>query len=227
MCRINKKVIILGLCPLVIIGSFVVYSGQAKNVVSNNIEYNIVDILENSVQEQEQQYIVNETPSKPNYNISLCQEYQDLIYQLCEINDLSYELVLAVIYQESKFDSTSLNINKNGSRDVSLFQLNDMFLDDHREHAINYCQLSENVIFNPYNPEHNIMAGIGNIAYLRDYYSEKGVIDEEMIAYISNGYNQGIRGYENYVKQTGKISRSYSDKIYSHKKILETTNALN
>jgi hypothetical protein len=206
-------------------GSFVIHNEQAKNVISNDTEYNIVDILENS--EQEQPYIANEIPSKPIYNISLAQEYQDLIYNLCEINDLSYELVLAVIYQESKFDSTSLNINKNGSRDVSLFQLNDMFLDAHREHAINYCQLSENVIFNPYNPEHNIMAGIGNIAYLRDYYSEKGVIDEDLITYISNGYNQGVLGYEKYVRQTGKISRSYSDKIYSHKEILETTNTLN
>ncbi len=201
-------------------GSFVVHSGQAKNVISNDTEYNIVDILENSEQEQ---YIVNEIPSKPTYNISLAQEYQDLIYNLCEINDLSYELVLAIFYHESKFNIYGINKNKDGSSDRGISMINSKYIDTYKEFAIKYCDFPKNKELDVFNPEDSIRAGIGGLVYYKKYFQDKKISNKYFVPYILGYYNMGISGYEEYIRKNGIKNRKYDKVIIELKNKLEQT----
>lgn len=45
---------------------------------------------------------------------------QYFIYKKCEENELGYTFVLAVIKQESQFDTQEINHNKGGSKDYGL-----------------------------------------------------------------------------------------------------------
>lgn len=182
----------------------------------------------------EQVVVKNETPidntyqinKKPNYDLQLEQKYQDLIYNLCDNNNLSYELVLSVQYVESKFNTDAVNINKNNTRDFGLFQLNSKFLEEYRTYAIQYCWLSKDIKFDVTNPDHNIRAGIGLLVHLRDYYKDKGMSDEQMYYYIVNSFHQGKEGYLKDVKRTGTLSRGYDRRVSEVKEQLETTNSI-
>jgi hypothetical protein len=225
--RINNKrfgIYVLIFILIITTGGIIRYKHIKK--INNQKQYKTVDNV-NVIQYQylKNQYI--EEDMKPNYNIALDQEYQDLIYQLCKNNNISYEFTLSIMYHESSFNPNAINNNKNGSKDISLFQLNDRFVITHKENAIKYCELPENIIFDINNPNHNIRAGIGNIVYLRDYYKNKGVSEDELLKYCSNAYQLGIFGYANHVKKTGMTSRNYSKQVSKYKEILENTHTMN
>jgi len=174
----------------------------------------------------ESEKLVNIYPQRPEYDISLPIKYQDLIWQLCLKNDLSYEFVLAVFHYESKFNPQAKNKNKDKSTDVGVSQLNNYYIDTHRGYAIKYCDLPESVNFNMLNPDHNIRAGIGTLVYLRDYWRQKGVSEHYLLEYITGSFNMGVTGFTEYIKRTGKIEREYSRQIKIRKDKLEISNTL-
>jgi len=197
--------------------------------LNNSANFTNINILQKLRQQYilpSKEIIINTTQEKPRYDIKLSQKYQNLVYKLCEENNLSYEMILSIMYQESRFIINAVNINNNGTIDYGLFQLNSGFISTHRDRAIKYCGLSENARFNVLNPDHNIRAGIGGIIENKEYYIAKGVIDEDMLKYVSNSLNMGISGYEKYIKRTGMTSRSYSRQIYKNKAMLENTQTL-
>ena len=52
----------------------------------------------------------------PKYNLSLSKDLQRFTYNLTEkCPDVTYEMALAVLYTESKFDAKAKNVNRNGS----------------------------------------------------------------------------------------------------------------
>lgn len=163
-------------------------------------------------------------PKRPNYNISVPIEYQDLIFNLCQKNNLNYEFVLSVFHYESKFNFNAINKNSNGSYDLGFCQLNSYFLGEYRDNAVKYCNLSPNVKFNVFNPDHNIRAGIGTIAYLKNYWVQRGVSDQDLLEFITGSFNLGCSGFEQYIKKTGKIEREYSRQIEKRKYLLKTSN---
>ena len=171
--------------------------------------------------------IVSEAPvTRPEYNLNLSEECQDLIYDLCIKNDISYEFVLAVFHYESMFNSNATNKNRDNSMDIGVSQLNNYYTDTHKMFAIKYCELSENAKFNMFNPDHNIRAGVGTLVNLRDYWKQKGVSDNQMLEYITGSYNLGLYGFEQYIKRTGKIEREYSRQVQKRKNKLGTTHTL-
>lgn len=174
----------------------------------------------------ENRNIVNIYPERPKYNIALEEKYQDLIWELCIKNDISYEFVLAVFYYESKFKLDAVNRNKDRSIDNGVSQLNSYYTKIHEEYAIKYCEFPRDVKFNVFNPDHNIRAGIGNLVYLRNFWKQKGVGEEFLIEYITGSFNMGLTGYQKYIKRTGKIEREYSKQVYKAKIKLETTHTL-
>lgn len=166
-------------------------------------------------------------PVRPNYDINLSEKYCELIWQLCLKNDISYELVLSTFHYESRFRFNAINTsNQDSSIDIGVAQLNSYYMEVHKDLAVKYCDLPENVKFNPLNPDHGIRAGIGNLVYLRDYWKQKGVSEELMLDYVCNSYNLGLTGFQRYISRTGKIEREYSRQILKRKIKLETTHTL-
>lgn len=169
---------------------------------------------------------VAKVKEKPNYDIPLAKEYSDLIWELSEKNNLSYELALAVMYQESKFDANMINVNRNGSHDGGLYQLNNRSIKDFKKYAIEYCGLSENESIDVLDPKDNIILGIGNLVHLRNYYQEKGVNDEDIIFYVAGAFNQGKDGFKGYVSRNGYLETSYANKVLYYKTRLEQKGTL-
>ncbi|WRS28834.1 lytic transglycosylase domain-containing protein [Oscillospiraceae bacterium MB08-C2-2] len=58
--------------------------------------------------------------------IPLSRELQAYTYSLCKELDVEYELVLALMWQESKFDPSAVGYNKNGTQDTGIMQINDI-----------------------------------------------------------------------------------------------------
>ena len=163
---------------------------------------------------------------RPQYNINLSETNQNLIYELCAKNNLSYEFVLSVFHYESKFNPKSINKNTDGSRDEGICQLNSYYTDTYREYAIKYCGMDKNTQFDPFNADHSIRAGIGTLAYLKNFWIQKGVDSNELLEYITGSYNQGIVGYQSYIKRTGKTEREYSKQIQARKEKLRVSRGL-
>lgn len=62
----------------------------------------------------------------PHPDIPLDAELQVYTYELCEEMDVEYELLLALMWQESKFKVDSIGYNTNGTKDVGLMMINDI-----------------------------------------------------------------------------------------------------
>lgn len=211
---------------------------KTKNIKAEENTYNIVqkpivtmNILSTSsiyINKTKTVNIVPQSnaPERPKYQINLDQKYQDLIWQLCIKNNLSYEFVLAVFHYESKFNTTATNKNKNHSVDFGVAQLNSNFIDTYRGYAIEYCNLSPNEKFDIYNADHSIRAGIGTIVYLRNYWKQKGVSDSDIAEFVTGSYNLGVLGFEQYIQRTGKIEREYSRQVEKRVNLLKTSNTL-
>lgn len=220
-----------GICVLAftlvisIAGISKIKNAEAEEVTTHDIVFQIMTpetlYIENEVKYKE---IVLE---RPNYKINLDEKYQDLIWELCLKNNISYELVLAVFHYESRFKFNAINTaNKDQSTDVGIAQLNSYYMETHKEHAINYCDLSENVKFNPLNPDHGIRAGIGNLVHWRNYLKSKKVSEEIIFSYLCGVYNRGYTGMSNYIDEFNTVDTKYSNKVLYYKTKLETEGIL-
>jgi len=167
-------------------------------------------------------------PQRPHYNINLSEEYQDLIWKLCQKNNLSYEMVLSLFHLESEgFDVNKISFNKNGTKDGGIAQINSRYANWYKELAIQYCDLDPTINFNPLNPDNGIRAGIGGLTFWRDYWRQRGISEEDLFNYLTNSYNEGALAFERYVKRTGTITRGYDRAILKRKENLERYGTLN
>lgn len=82
---------------------------------------------------------------------------------LCEENNVDYSIVLAIIWNESRFQSDATNINSNGTKDYGLMQLNDSTFEFLKEN-IEIENMEE-----LYDPKTNILAGITLLSYHKEY----------------------------------------------------------
>ena len=96
--------------------------------------------------------------------IPLSYELQRYIYNRSVQLGLEYELVLALIWRESTFRIEAVGVNRNGTRDTGLMQIND----------VNREWLNERYgIYNLMDPFQNVDAGTLILADLLSRYSEK------------------------------------------------------
>lgn len=148
----------------------------------------------------------------PKYNVGLSDYLQEYTFYLTEkCPDVDYELALAVLYTESKFNSQAKNVNRNGSIDRGIAQINS----NYTEH---YAEVSGfNESFDPYIAEHGIKACVYKLQTLADVWKAKGVTDKETLElYMIQSYNRGVIGFKNYMASNGAES-DYSRLIFQRK----------
>lgn len=100
---------------------------------------------------------------------SVCKKevkYKDIVTRICEKYDVPVDLILAVIYVESKFDPNAIS----ATEDYGLMQIN----------RVNHAQLEKDLgITNILNPAQNIESGVYIFSKLLNKYSES----EALMAY--------------------------------------------
>ena len=141
------------------------------------------------------------------YDIPLSNEIQNYIFKLCQQYDLNSSLVIAIIDTETggTFDNNLRHVNTDKTIDFGLMQLNS------RYHSY-FKELVNEPNFDAEDTYHNLHAGIKYLSILRTELRHK-CSDDELKTYYLNAYNMGSTGYQRYVRQTGKVSRAYSNKI--------------
>lgn len=154
-------------------------------------------------------------PEYPPYDINLPVEIQQYIWELCGEYEISYELVLSVIYNESKFNTNAKNVNRNGTVDRGLMQINSQYEKDHAKNAG-----VQN--FNPYNPYQNVKVGINVLASDRNYWRSKGLSEESVYVYTILSYNKGRQGAKNYIEKYQIENNEYIQKVSQYKYKIES-----
>lgn len=137
--------------------------------------------------------------------IPLNRELQEYTFQRCSELGLEYELVLAVMWRESRFDSNALHLNSNGTFDSGLMQIND----------INKKWLNEKRgIDNLMDPYQNIDAGTAILGDLYEKYGEHGA----MLAY-QYGEAGMVRKVNQGVTTSRAVEAAYRQREYYRKLI--------
>ena len=131
-----------------------------------------------------------ETPSKPpKLDIPISKELQNHIYKLCSKNDNMYFLMIAIMDQESDFNSNSISAD---GRDFGLFQIRD----------VNFSWLKEELnIDDCIEPFNNAKCAVHMVKKLIEKYEHYNL--------VLMAYNMGEYGAKNKWKQ-GIYSSSYS-----------------
>jgi len=150
----------------------------------------------------------------PRYDIPLSLQLQKHIWELCQEHDLSYEFVLGVIKAESDFVVDAVGVTK----DLGLMQLNPYNTMDWLAEKVGISD------FDPFNPFHNVTAGIWYLAHIRDYWAKFGICQQRTFAQILLSYNRGIGGATQYIRQMGEraYQHVYVMKVVQFKQELES-----
>ena len=135
--------------------------------------------------------------------IPLSQELQYYTYQQCMEKDVSYELVLAMMYHESNYDVSAVRYYEDGSSDSGIMQIN----------SINAQSLYEQYgITNLQDPYENILAGVSIISgFVHQYGEHDGLM----------AYNMGAGGYQNALAN-GIYTTAYAQNILETKSYIES-----
>lgn len=95
--------------------------------------------------------------------VPLDRELQEYTYDLCTENNVDYELVLAVMWRESRFELNATGYNDNGTQDSGVMQINDC----NKEWIADELNVTD-----LYDPKQNILAGVTMLSGLIDTYGE-------------------------------------------------------
>jgi soluble lytic murein transglycosylase-like protein len=137
-------------------------------------------------------------PIVPTYDLKLSSELQEYLYKKCVENDLEYELVLAVIYTESRFKANLVS----KTNDYGLMQIN----------KCNHKSLKKKLGITDFlNPRQSIDAGV---YMLSDLYSRYDDVHQVLTAYNWGEYGM-LRGWKK-----GTRTSKYSRKVLRHKEQL-------
>jgi soluble lytic murein transglycosylase-like protein len=139
--------------------------------------------------------------------IPMSYELQEYTYRKCEERGLEYELILAVMWRESRFNTDAVNVNVNGTQDSGIMQIND----------VNKGWLSERWgIEDLMDPYQNIDAGTAMLGGLTDKYGEH----RAMLAY-QYGETGMARKLANGVTTSAAIEKAYKQREV-YKELLAT-----
>ncbi len=168
---------------------------EKKEVEVSNISNIIV------TEHQQSQELVKELPL---YDIPLNIDLQKYIYELCEKKEVPHDLVLAVIKTESNFNPKAKNVNKNGSVDKGIMQINSCHTD--------LCKsLGVNDLFDPYQ---NIRVGV---ELLSNIYKKYPDVHKSLMV-----YNMGEFGAKRNWK-VGRGTTTYSRRVISNINIIKSS----
>lgn len=128
--------------------------------------------------------------------IPLSNEFQTYLYNLCDEYNVSYSLVISLIWRESTFNPDTHNSGCKG-----LMQINELAQHD---------RIKDLEVTNLYDPYQNVLVGIDYLVYLFDTYSGN-------VHYVLMAYNGG-EAYADRLYNKGIYSTKYSrwivDKAY-------------
>lgn len=148
--------------------------------------------------------IIQPEETMPEYDIKLSEELQEYLYDKCLENDLEYELILAVMYTESRFKSNLIS----KTNDYGLMQIN----------KCNHKSLKKQLGITDFlNPRQNIDAGI---YMLSDLYSRYSDPHQVLTAYNWGEYGM-LRGWKK-----GTRTSKYSRLVLKYKVQLEQDGGL-
>ena len=134
-------------------------------------------------------------PETSYYDIPLSEDLQDHIFELCEERDIDPELVIAVIWRESRFKAKAVGDNGNS---LGLMQIQP------RWHSERMDRLDCPDLLDPYQ---NITVGIDILDDLFD--------SGKSVEWVLMAYNGG-RSYANRNVKAGKIS-SYAKNVLNYR----------
>ena len=124
--------------------------------------------------------------------------------QVCEEYDVDYSLALAVIYNESRFQSGLTHKNTNGTTDYGLMQVNE----------VNYEYLHKTVGINSMrdllNDKTGIRCGVELLAYHKDF------TGEDSSALLR--YQVGAGKYKKY-RENGRYTNKTHSQVWQYKEI--------
>lgn len=184
ICKINSKVIV------------VATSNDSQEFTQEAITTSVTIPNEKCTDS----YSETKTISEPFYieEIPLPKELQLYTYNVCEDNDVSYELMLAVMKKESNYDINSIGYNTNGTYDSGLMQINSCNI------STTEANYGITDLMDPYN---NILVGVSMISSKIHEFGENGGL---------MAYNMGNGGYQDAV-EAGITTSTYSQQVLSYK----------
>lgn len=182
----------------------------ANDVIKNKIN-TMKEIKERYDQQQQWQ-----EPKRPYIEgIPLDNDLLDYIWKRSLEEDLAYTFILAIIGVESNYGRYTYNVNKNGTVDSGIAQIN----------SSNVQWLSKLAGIDDvdvHNDFHNIDMMIELLKYERDYFRSLGLSEEDVFYLTCLAYNRGRSGAINHVKKYGFDSSSYVEKVLKEKEVLES-----
>jgi hypothetical protein len=160
------------------------------------------------VKQQEQ---TDDKPKRPEfkYTIPLSDELLDEIYNQCLTNDIPYSLVLAIAGVESDYNPKAVS----KTSDFGLMQV-------HSTNIKDFAIDAGIVNVDPFNPEHSTRMATVYLKYLKDYWNQYDMSDEQKFFCIVLSYNIGENKVEDYIKHHG-YKNTYVTKVLHLKNELE------
>jgi hypothetical protein len=209
----NKKILMIILIIICIV-SIVLLNKKPKEIEVVVPELASSCYYEEIVLETPKEEIQIEEEQMPEYKLRIDADLQKHIWNLCKEHEVQYEIVLSIIKLESDFRANLINRNSDGSKDYGLVQMNNRYLDYHKK----LLNMEE---FDPFDSYQSSMACVKLLKYYYNYWSGKGISQEDLFYLIVGSYNRGVAGMEKFIKQTGKIETAYSKRVLSYKLHLE------
>lgn len=157
----------------------------------------------------------------PNFtyyeNIPLDRDLQIHIHKLSEKYNIPETLVYSIISIESNFNPNATS----PTQDYGLLQLNKS--SGTLDWLANEIGLGKDFEWD--NPYHSIEAGLWYLNYLKEYWINQGITNEEDLFYlITTSYNMGLSGARNYVRRTGTPVSRYSERVLDVKSKIDQNN---
>ena len=145
------------------------------------------------------------------YDIPLTYKQQKFIFDLAEEKNLSFELIISIIKNESDFQTDLVS----KTSDYGIMQLK------YSNHDF-FAKLSGLETYDVFDFYDNVTMGVNYLVYLRDNLIKQGITNQEdLIIYLLNSYNMGEMGFKKYIKRTGVLTRVYDQRILEYKGQLE------
>lgn len=140
------------------------------------------------------------------YDIPLSQTMQKFVFETAQKEDISYELVLAIMAVESDYNAKAVSYD-DSSRGLMQVNTKTTF----------YPMAKEVGIGNPnvFNAEHNVMAGVHYLATLRDAWKNNSS-EADLINHVISSYRWGVMGSKRH-----SLNNPYVNKVRSIKSQLE------
>lgn len=174
---------------------------QEKEIENNHsVDIVVGEVIDATIIQAESTY--------PKYDIPLSPDLQEYIWNLSNEYEISYEMVLAVIYVESGF--RPYVISRTG--DYGLMQLNGVYMHIRAEAAGVYN-------FEPLNMFDNVRVGIHLLSGEINYWRSQEIGEENVFVYALGSYNRGRYGLRKY-----GIPWRYVNKVSDYKSRLEQQN---